>query len=129
MGSDELYTLTACGLPYQTRWLFGNGGLDFGIDQVLGTKPRGTIRIGLDIGGGIGTFAARTKERNVTIITTPMNLDGHFNSFIESWGLIPIHVSISQRLPFFAYTLLLGFNRDIAKIEWYSSALLEKPRT
>ncbi|CAK9177851.1 unnamed protein product [Ilex paraguariensis] len=69
-----------------TWWLHDNGGLNFGIDKILETKPRGTIRIGLDIGGGAGTFAARMKERNTTIITTSMNLDGPFNSFIASKG-------------------------------------------
>lgn len=68
----------------RSRWLVDNGGLDYGIDQILRTKPPGTIRVGLDIGGGTGTFAARMRERNVTIITTSMNLDGPFNSFIAS---------------------------------------------
>ncbi|KAL4289350.1 ATRAD3, putative [Arachis hypogaea] len=35
-------------------------------DLILGYS---TIPIRLDIGGGTGTFAARMKERNVTIIT------------------------------------------------------------
>lgn len=88
-----------------SQWLFDNGGLDYGIDHVLNTKPHGTIRIGLDIGGGTATFAARMRERNVTIITSTLNLDGPFNSFVASRGLIPIHVSVSQRLPFFENTL------------------------
>nr|POE48278.1 hypothetical protein CFP56_49986 [Quercus suber] len=45
------------------------------------------------------------REWNVTIITSTLNLDGPFNSFIASRGLIPIHVSVSQRLPFFENTL------------------------
>ncbi|KDP32451.1 hypothetical protein JCGZ_13376 [Jatropha curcas] len=79
------------------RWMLDNGGLDYGIDQVVKVKPQGSIRIGLDIGGGTGTFAARMKERNITIITSTMNLDGPFNSFIASRGLIPIHLSVSQK--------------------------------
>ena len=88
-----------------SQWLFYNGGLDYGFDHVLNTKPRGTICIRLDIGGGAATFAARMRERNVTIITSTLNLDGPFNSFIASQGLILIHVSVSQRLPFFENTL------------------------
>ncbi|KAF2317301.1 hypothetical protein GH714_019763 [Hevea brasiliensis] len=108
----------------KTRWMFDNGGLDYEIDQVLKAKPRGTIRIGLDIGGGTGTFAARMKERNVTIITSSMNLDGPFNSFIASRGLIPIHVSVSQRLPFFENILDMVHSMHILS-NWIPEAMLE----
>ncbi|KAL6495047.1 hypothetical protein OROGR_030966 [Orobanche gracilis] len=106
------------------RWLYDNGGLDFGMDQVLDTKPRGTIRIGLDIGGGSGSFAARMKERNVTIITTSMNFDGPFNSFIASRGLIPMHVSISQRFPFFENTLDIVHSMHVLS-NWIPDPMLE----
>ncbi|KAL6993269.1 hypothetical protein U1Q18_011384, partial [Sarracenia purpurea var. burkii] len=33
------------------------GGLDFSIDEVVAVKKPGTIRTGLDIGGGVATFA------------------------------------------------------------------------
>ncbi|KAK9286702.1 hypothetical protein L1049_015105 [Liquidambar formosana] len=108
----------------KTRWLFDNGGLDYGIDQVLGIKPHGTIRIGLDIGGGTGTFAARMRERNITIITSSMNLDGPFNSFIASRGLIPIHVSVSQRLPFFENTMDIVHSMHVLS-NWIPDAMLE----
>ncbi|KAE9446774.1 hypothetical protein C3L33_21336, partial [Rhododendron williamsianum] len=107
----------------KARWLFDKG-LDFGIDQVLSTKPRGTIRIGLDIGGGTGTFAARMKERNVTIITTSMNLDGPFNSFISSRGLLSMHLSISQRLPFFENTLDIVHSMHVLS-NWIPDMVLE----
>ncbi|KAF2310148.1 hypothetical protein GH714_006750 [Hevea brasiliensis] len=107
MGSGEVYTSMGAGcLKYQeelsqymntrlgecpvddvfaqrekTRWMFDNGGLHYGIDQVLKAKRYGTICIGLDISGRTGTFAARMKERNVTLITSSMNLDGPLNSF------------------------------------------------
>ncbi|KAJ6867495.1 hypothetical protein NC652_038642 [Populus alba x Populus x berolinensis] len=81
------------------------GSLDFTIDEVLATKKPGTIRIGLDIGGGVATFAVRMRERNITIITTSMNLNGPFNNFIASRGVMPLYISISQRLPFFDNTL------------------------
>lgn len=81
----------------KARWTGedSSGGLDFSIDEVLATKKTGTIRIGLDIGGGVATFAVRMMERNVTIVTTSMNLNGSFNSFIASRGVVPLYISIS----------------------------------
>ncbi|XP_058188497.1 TMV resistance protein N-like isoform X3 [Rhododendron vialii] len=107
----------------KSRWLF-DGGLDYGIDQVLSTKPHGTIRIGLDIGGGSGTFAARMKERDVTIITISMNFDGPSNSFISSRGLLSMHLSISQRLPFFENTLDIVHSMHVLS-NWIPDAMLE----
>ena len=108
----------------KTRWLFDNGGLDYGMDSVLGLKPRGTVRIGLDIGGGSGTFAARMRERNVTIVTSSMNFDGPFNSFIASRGLIPIHVTVSHRLPFFENTLDIVHSMHVLS-NWIPDRVLE----
>lgn len=75
-----------------TRWLDKKGNnnnkLDFGIDEVLSVKPQGSVRIGLDIGGGVATFAVRMRERNVTIVTTSMNFNGPFNNFIAARGLV-----------------------------------------
>ncbi|KAK6256092.1 Putative S-adenosyl-L-methionine-dependent methyltransferase - like 10 [Theobroma cacao] len=87
----------------RTRWTSNRieDGLDFAIDEVLATRKPSTIRIGLDIGGGVATFAVRMMERNITIVTTSMNLNGPFNTFIASRGVIPLYMSISQRLPFF----------------------------
>lgn len=108
----------------KTRWLYDNGGLDYGMDQVLATRPGGVVRIGLDIGGGSGTFAARMRERNVTIITTSMNFDGPFNSFIASRGLVPMHVSISQRFPFFENTLDIVHSMHVLS-NWIPDPMLE----
>lgn len=105
------------------RWLYDRG-LDYGLDQVLQMKRAGSIRIGLDIGGGSGTFAARMRERNITIITSSMNLDGPFNSFIASRGLIPIHVSVSQRLPLFENTLDIVHSMHVLS-NWIPDAMLE----
>ncbi|KAL3843616.1 hypothetical protein ACJIZ3_001019 [Penstemon smallii] len=109
---------------YDCKDCFHLQGLDFGIDEVLGVKPQGTIRIGVDIGGGSGTFAARMKERNVTIITTSMNFDAPFNSFISSRGLLSMHVSISQRLPFFENTLDIVHSMHVLS-NWIPDAMLE----
>lgn len=107
----------------KTRWL-SDRGLDYGIDEVLATKRPGTVRIGLDVGGGSGTFAARMRERNVTIITTSMNFDGPFNSFIASRGLVPMHVSISQRFPFFENTLDIVHSMHVLS-NWIPDVMLE----
>ncbi|XP_027338245.1 uncharacterized protein LOC113852204 [Abrus precatorius] len=106
------------------KWIFDDEGLDFGIDQVLATKAEGIIRIGLDIGGGTGTFAARMMERNVTIITSTLNLDGPFNSIIASRGLVPMHISISQRFPFFDNTLDIVHTMDVIS-NWIPDSMLE----
>lgn len=101
----------------------GNGGLDFSIDEVLATKKPGTIRIGLDIGGGVATFAVTMMERNITIVTTSMNLNGPFNNFIASRGVVPLYISISQRLPFFDNTLDIVHSMHVLS-NWIPTTLL-----
>ncbi|XP_039817313.1 probable methyltransferase At1g29790 [Panicum virgatum] len=100
------------------------GSLDYTIDGVLAAVPRGTVRIGLDIGGGSGTFAARMRERGVTVVTTTMNFDGPFNSFVASRGLVPMHVSVAARLPFFDGTLDLVHSMHVLS-SWIPDAVLE----
>ncbi|XP_075081985.1 putative methyltransferase At1g29790 [Nicotiana tabacum] len=108
----------------KSRWRAKNGaGLDFSIDEVLAVKKPGTIRIGLDIGGGVATFAIRMRERNITIVTTSMNLNGPFNNFIASRGVIPLYVSISQRLPFFDNTLDIVHSMHVMS-NWIPTTLL-----
>ncbi|GAB2228957.1 hypothetical protein Droror1_Dr00023091 [Drosera rotundifolia] len=77
---------------------------DFTISEVLGFKP-GEIRIGLDYSVGTGTFAARMKEHNVTIISTALNLGAPFNEMIALRGLVPLYITPNQRLPFFDNTM------------------------
>ncbi|GMI67625.1 hypothetical protein like AT4G01240 [Hibiscus trionum] len=89
----------------RTRWTTPDDGLNFGIDEVLAMRKPGTVRIGLDIGGGVATFAVKMMERNITIVTSSMNLNGPFNSLIASIGVVSLYMSISQRLPFFDNTL------------------------
>ncbi|XWS11558.1 hypothetical protein CRYUN_Cryun37aG0008500 [Craigia yunnanensis] len=64
------------------------------------------------------------RERNITIITSSINLDGPFNSFIASTGLIAIHVSISERLPFFENTLDIVHSMHVLS-NWIPDAMLE----
>lgn len=110
-----------------TRWVSDDRGLEFRIDQVLATKPKGTIRIGLDItnGSGTGTFAARMMEKNVTIVTSALNIEGPYNSLIASRGLVPIHISISQRLPFFENTLDIVHSNVNGIGNWMRESTLE----
>nr|XP_043625493.1 probable methyltransferase At1g29790 [Erigeron canadensis] len=109
----------------KTRWVDAKvrDGIEFGIDEVLETKKPGSIRIGLDIGGGVATFAVRMRERNVTIITTSLNLNGPFNSFIASRGVVPMYISISQRLPFFDNTLDIVHSMHVLS-NWIPTTLL-----
>eukprot|EP00850_Spirogloea_muscicola_P010826 SM000065S20175 [mRNA] locus=s65:155004:157946:- [translate_table: standard] len=87
----------------------------------------GTLRIGLDAGGGTGTFAAKMARPvplpahcqslavmyNVTVVTTAMNIEtgeGEYGGIpfmetIAQRGLIPLHLPHSARLPFFDNTL------------------------
>lgn len=46
---------------------------DFLIDEVLVLAGSGGVKIGFDIGGGAGNFAARMAERNVTVVTSVLN--------------------------------------------------------
>lgn len=107
---QDCFNLLNEGRDEENRWILDRG-LDYGIDEVLASTKRaaGTIRIGLDIGDGTGTFAARMWERNVIVITTMKNVDAAaapFSSFIASRGLIAMqHTSISERLPFFENTM------------------------
>ncbi|KAB2630188.1 hypothetical protein D8674_007707 [Pyrus ussuriensis x Pyrus communis] len=61
--------------------------VDFRISDVLAIKP-GEMRIGLDFGIGTGTFAARMREHNVTVVSTALNLRGPFNEMIALRGLL-----------------------------------------
>ncbi|RLN38776.1 uncharacterized protein C2845_PM01G30300 [Panicum miliaceum] len=83
-----------------------NSPLDFSIDEVLASaSPPGSIRIGLDIGGGSGTFAVRMRERGVTVVVTTVNLNGPFSAVVAARGVVPLYVSVTARLPFFDNTL------------------------
>ncbi|KAI4355127.1 hypothetical protein L6164_003930 [Bauhinia variegata] len=88
------------------RWvkLDSDDTADFLISDVLDIKP-GEIRIGLDFSVGTGTFAARMREFNVTIVSATINLGAPFNEMIALRGLVPLYLTINQRLPFFDNTL------------------------
>jgi hypothetical protein len=93
MDKEKLKWVTNSSLP-----------VDFLIKDVLAIKP-GEIRIGLDFGVGTGTFAARMKEQNVTVVSTALNLGAPFSEMIALRGLVPLYVTLNQRLPFFDNTM------------------------
>ncbi|KAJ7513722.1 hypothetical protein O6H91_23G012000 [Diphasiastrum complanatum] len=99
----ECFNLSSHEAP---RWI-GNSSTnaaDFSIAEVMQIKP-GEIRIGLDFSVSVGTFAVRMREYNATIATATLNLGAPFNEMIALRGLIPLYLSINQRLPFFDNTL------------------------
>uniref|UniRef100_A0A0D3FWA6 Methyltransferase type 11 domain-containing protein n=1 Tax=Oryza barthii TaxID=65489 RepID=A0A0D3FWA6_9ORYZ len=89
----------AAGGKERRRWMSDNGGPGFSIDGVLASRAPGTVRLGLDIGGGAGTFAARMRERGVTVVTTTLDVGAPFSAFVASRGLVPLQLSLAQRLP------------------------------
>ncbi|TVU43685.1 hypothetical protein EJB05_10173, partial [Eragrostis curvula] len=106
-------------------WMLDPVDSDLFIDEVLAAMPAGASRIGLDIGGGTGTFTARMAERGgVTVATTSMDFDAPFDSFIASRGLVPMHVSVARRLPFFDGTLDVVHSMHVLS-NWIPDAALE----
>ncbi|URD72094.1 hypothetical protein MUK42_37495 [Musa troglodytarum] len=82
-------------------WVKPRGKNDFLIDDVLALGSGG-IRIGFDIGGGAANFAARMAERNVTVVTSTLEIGGKpMNEFVAARGLFPLLLSPAQRFPFY----------------------------
>ncbi|KAG6639357.1 hypothetical protein I3843_10G089500 [Carya illinoinensis] len=86
-----------------TRSMIYRDDLDLQIPQLLqiAKAANSVLRLGLDIGGGTGTFAARMKLYNVTVVTTTMNLGAPYNEAVALRGLVPLHVPLQQRFPVF----------------------------
>ncbi|CAL0305863.1 unnamed protein product [Lupinus luteus] len=82
------------------RFIKARSKNDFLIDDVL-VLGSGGIRIGFDVGGGSGTFAARMADRNVTVISATLNIDAPFSEFIAARGLFPLYLSLDHRFPFY----------------------------
>ncbi|KAJ6715600.1 S-ADENOSYL-L-METHIONINE-DEPENDENT METHYLTRANSFERASE SUPERFAMILY PROTEIN [Salix viminalis] len=91
----------------KSRWLFDNGRLDYGIDQVLETRPHGTIRIGFDIGGGSGHICGKNEGKKYN----------HHHQLHE-------FRCVSQRLPFFDNTLDIVHSMHVLS-NWIPDAMLE----
>ncbi|KAA8516107.1 hypothetical protein F0562_019286 [Nyssa sinensis] len=104
----DCFNLTNHEMPRWIKPLYqdpnSNLTADFLIPEVLELKSGG-IRIGLDFSVGTGTFAARMKDFNVSIVSATINLGAPFNEMIALRGLVPLYLTINQRLPFFDNTL------------------------
>ncbi|XP_068645920.1 probable methyltransferase At1g29790 isoform X2 [Aristolochia californica] len=81
------------------KWVKPRGKIDFLVDDVL-AMGGGGIRIGFDIGGDSGHFAAIMAENNVTIITSTLNPNAPYSEFIAARGLFPLFLTPNQRFPF-----------------------------
>ncbi|KAJ4703792.1 S-adenosyl-L-methionine-dependent methyltransferases superfamily protein [Melia azedarach] len=77
--------------------------LDLPVPQLLqlAKSANSVIRLGIDVGGATGSFAARMKLYNITIVTTTMNLGAPYSEAAAFRGLVPLHVPLQQRLPVF----------------------------
>ncbi|KAG7963550.1 hypothetical protein I3843_09G123500 [Carya illinoinensis] len=86
-----------------TRFMSYNDELDLPVLQLLqiAKAANSVLRLGIDVGGGTGTFAARMKLYNVTVVTTTMNLGAPYNEVVALRGLVPLHVPLQQRFPVF----------------------------
>ncbi|CAI5513815.1 unnamed protein product [Closterium sp. Naga37s-1] len=84
------------------------------IEEVVGMM-KGSLRIGLDAGGGTGSFAAHMARYNVTVLTTAMNIETvtgrrqglPYMETIALRGLIPLHVP-HKGLPYMETIALRG---------------------
>ncbi|QHO19361.1 uncharacterized protein DS421_11g328210 [Arachis hypogaea] len=77
--------------------------LDLPISQLfqIANSAKSVIRLGLDVGGGTGSFAATMKLRNVIVVTTTMSVGAPYSEVVALRGLVPCHVPLQQRLPVF----------------------------
>ncbi|GJP83786.1 hypothetical protein CLOP_g13894 [Closterium sp. NIES-67] len=83
----------------------------------------GSLRLGLDVGGGTGSFAAHMALQGVTVMTTAMNYETvsgrhaglpYFEA-IAMRGLIPLFLPHKARLPFYDNTLDVVHNVNSVK--------------
>lgn len=94
------------------RWRLAKRGT-IRLADVLALKPPGTLRLGLDAGGGTGSFAAKMAAHNCTVLTTAMDVETLFGTegglpymeTIAQRGLVPLHLPHAARLPLFDNTL------------------------
>ncbi|KAL5175018.1 hypothetical protein HKD37_08G021321 [Glycine soja] len=77
--------------------------LDLPIQQLfqIAAAAKSVLRLGLDVGGGTGSFAAAMRLRNVTVVTTTMNVAAPNSEAVALRGLVPLHMPLQQRLPLF----------------------------
>ncbi|CAN8313621.1 unnamed protein product [Cochlearia groenlandica] len=87
----------------RSRFSVYKSELDLPISQLLqiAGSANSALRLGIDIGGGTGSFAAAMKAINVTVLTTTMNFNAPYSEAVALRGLVPLHVPLQQRLPVF----------------------------
>lgn len=84
------------------RWVKPRYDHEFLIDDVLRLSASVKIRIGFDVAGGAANFAARMKERGVTVVTSVLDNAGKpMNQFVAARGLFPLLLSPAHRFPFY----------------------------
>lgn len=90
-----------------TNFVSYKSELDLPVPQLMqiAKAANSVLRLGIDIGGGTGTFAARMKAYNVTVLTTTMNVFAPFSEVAALRGLVPLHAPLQQRLPVFDGTM------------------------
>ncbi|KAK4769988.1 hypothetical protein SAY87_030520 [Trapa incisa] len=86
-----------------SRFSSYSSDLDLPVPQLLhiARSASSPLRLGVDIGGGTGSFAAAMKAHNVTVLTTTMNLGAPYSEATALRGLLPLHAPLQQRLPVF----------------------------
>ncbi|BAH93318.1 probable methyltransferase At1g29790 [Oryza sativa Japonica Group] len=83
------------------RWVRPRHDYEFLLDDVLRLGAT-RIRIGLDVAGGAANFAARMRDRGVTVVTTVLDNAGKpMNEFVAARGLFPLLLSPAHRFPFY----------------------------
>lgn len=73
------------------------------LKDVLALK-KDSLRLGLDVAGGSGSFAALLASHNITVVTTGMNSGAPFLETMALRGLLALHLPMKARLPFFDRT-------------------------
>ncbi|CAI7736836.1 unnamed protein product [Closterium sp. NIES-54] len=93
----------------------------WGLDAVLAVKPPGGIRVGVDIGGGTGNFAALMADRGVTVVTTASNHGAPVMEVLAHRALPALHLPPTARLP------LSDSSLDLIHCAFWPSILAHPP--
>ncbi|MQL76930.1 hypothetical protein Taro_009341 [Colocasia esculenta] len=112
--SSEDFSSSGCTACFELekerlRWAAGNDSraqpTDFLVEDVLSVKPGGEIRIDLDVSVRTGVCAARMQELGITVVSTTFDAGAPYSEAIAIRGLVPLHATVNQRLPFFDNTM------------------------
>ncbi|XP_074269709.1 putative methyltransferase At1g29790 [Silene latifolia] len=86
---------------HKQEFMVYKSNLDLTIPQLfdIAKKSKSNLRLGIDIGGGFGNFAAKMQEKNVTVLTTTMNLGVPYSEVNAIRGVVAMHAPLQQPLP------------------------------